>query len=84
MTICRSKEIPYGDKDQRGEYTLQPGDLVEFNIATDRRDKLQRGTNIEVVQETFKANMEERETVRIIETFTDPVSNTYCMGYVTY
>ncbi|XP_013412003.1 cold shock domain-containing protein E1-like [Lingula anatina] len=56
-----SVEIPYGDKDQKGDYTLQCGDLVEFNIATDRRDKLQRGTNIRLLEETFKVNAEKRE-----------------------
>lgn len=55
-------EIPYGDKDQRGEYTLQVSDLVEFNIATDRRDKLQRATNIGLVDDTFKITTESRET----------------------
>ena len=59
----RPIDIPYGDKDQKGDYTLQPGDLVEFNIATDRRDKLQRATNIALVEDTFKVNGEKRETV---------------------
>lgn len=36
----RTAEYPYGDKDQSGEFTLQTGDLVEFQVATDRRDKL--------------------------------------------
>ena len=56
-------EIPYGDKDQKGDYTLQQGDLVEFNIATDRRDKLQRATNIILVEDTFKISPEVREMV---------------------
>ncbi|XP_074640508.1 cold shock domain-containing protein E1-like [Tubulanus polymorphus] len=54
-------EIPYGDKDQRGDYTLQCGDLVEFNVATDRRDKLQRATNIDLAEETFALTGEIRE-----------------------
>ena len=54
-------EIPYGDKDQKGDYTLQLGDLVDFNIATDRRDKLQRATNIQLVAETFLVSGELRE-----------------------
>ena len=62
--MCYSPiEIPYGDKDQKGDYTLQSGDLVEFNIATDRRDKLQRATNILLVEDTFKVNGEKREKV---------------------
>ena len=62
--MCSSAiEIPYGDKDQKGDYTLQPGDMVEFNIATDRRDKLQRATCITLVPDTFKVNGEQREKV---------------------
>jgi len=61
-TVNGPIEIPYGDKDQKGDYTLQPGDLVEFNIATDRRDKLQRATNITIVEDTFKINNEKRES----------------------
>ena len=65
LGLYRPIEIPYGDKDQKGEYTLQQGDLVEFNIATDRRDKLQRATNILLVDDTFKISSEVRETVSI-------------------
>lgn len=61
-TIEDSIEIPYGDKDQKGDYTLQVGDIVEFNIATDRRDKLQRATQIILIEDTFKVNKEKRET----------------------
>ena len=46
-----------------GDYTLQVGDLVDFNIATDRRDKLQRATHIILVEDTFKVSGEKRETV---------------------
>ena len=38
---------------------------MEFNIATDRRDKLQRATNIELVHDTFKVNGEKREPVSL-------------------
>lgn len=60
-TVNGPIEIPFGDKDQQGDYTLQPGDIVDFNIATDRRDKLQRATNIVLVEDTFKVNGESRE-----------------------
>lgn len=60
-TVNGPIEIPFGDKDQQGDYTLQPGDIVDFNIATDRRDKLQRATNIVLVEDTFKVNGENRE-----------------------
>ena len=63
MLHCRPIEIPFGDKDQRGDYTLQVEDMVEFNIATDRRDKLQRATNIILVEDTFLVNGEVRQKV---------------------
>lgn len=70
-------EIPYGDKDQLGDFTLQIGDLVEFNIATDRRDKLQRATNINFVEDTFKVNGEKRE-----KGFVNAVKEGY--GFITH
>jgi len=67
-TVKGSIEIPFGDKDQKGDYTLDVGDLVEFKIATDRRDKLQRATQITLVLDTFKVNGEVRETGVIAST----------------
>lgn len=61
--FVRLIEIPFGEKDQRGECTLLQGDTVEFQIATDRRDKLQRATNIALMEETFEYSGEIRETV---------------------
>ncbi|XP_076445198.1 cold shock domain-containing protein E1-like [Babylonia areolata] len=54
-------EIQFGDKDQYGDCTLQQGDQVSFNIATDRRDGLQRACQIQLLEETF-ANGEQRES----------------------
>lgn len=62
----RTAEYTYGDKDQSGEFTLQIGDLVEFQVATDRRDKLQRATKIQLCQETFSQNSEKREKVSLL------------------
>lgn len=67
-TVKGPIEIPFGDKDQNGDYTLQVGDLVQFKIATDRRDKLQRATQIQVVTDTFKVNTEDRENGVIAST----------------
>lgn len=61
QTAKGTAEYPYGDKDQSGEFTLQIGDLVEFQVATDRRDKLQRATKIQLCPETFSQNSEKRE-----------------------
>lgn len=62
--IFRTVELPWGDKDQQGDCTLHQGDVVSFNIATDRRDKLQRATNITLLEESFIKLGEKRETVK--------------------
>lgn len=61
-----NQDLPYGDKDQQGEYTLLPGDIVEFSIATDRRDKLQHATKIVLLKETFDKTTERRETGTVV------------------
>ncbi|GFR76349.1 cold shock domain-containing protein E1, partial [Elysia marginata] len=70
-------EIPFGEKDQRGECTLLQGDTVEFQIATDRRDKLQRATNIALLEETFDYSGDIRET-GIIAALKDGYGFIYC------
>ncbi|XP_038604649.1 cold shock domain-containing protein E1 isoform X2 [Tachyglossus aculeatus] len=55
------KELPFGDKDTKSKVTLLEGDHVRFNISTDRRDKLERATNIEVLSNTFQCTNETRE-----------------------
>uniref|UniRef100_A0A8C0G837 Cold shock domain containing E1 n=1 Tax=Chelonoidis abingdonii TaxID=106734 RepID=A0A8C0G837_CHEAB len=55
------KELPFGDKDTKSKVTLLEGDHVRFNISTDRRDKLERATNIEVLHNTFQFTTEARE-----------------------
>lgn len=54
-------EISFGERDMKGEYTLQPDDFVKFNIVTDRRDKLQHATNVELHEENFTRSGETRE-----------------------
>lgn len=54
-------EVPFGDKDQKGDFTLRHGDWVQFKIATDRRDQLQRATNISLLEESFVVSGEKRE-----------------------
>ncbi|XP_078276982.1 cold shock domain-containing protein E1 isoform X2 [Rhinoraja longicauda] len=56
-----SKELPFGDKDTRSKVTLLEGDHVRFNISTDRRDKLERATNIEILTDSFELTAESRE-----------------------
>ena len=54
-------EIAFGDKDQRGDFTLRHGDWVQFKIATDRRDLLNRATHISLLDESFVVSGERRE-----------------------
>lgn len=54
-------EVPFGEKDQKGEFTLRHGDWVQFHIATDRRDGLQRATGITLLPESFIVSGERRE-----------------------
>jgi cold shock CspA family protein len=54
-------EIPFGEKDQLGDFTLKHGDWIKFIVATDRRDKLKRATKIELLDESFSVSDERRE-----------------------
>lgn len=54
-------EIAFGDKDQKGDFTLRHGDWVQFKIATDRRDQLNRATHISLLDESFVVSGERRE-----------------------
>ena len=51
----------YGEKDQKGCFTMRHGDWVEFQLAVDRRDKQQRATNIQLLEESFIVSGERRE-----------------------
>ncbi|XP_008545081.1 cold shock domain-containing protein E1 [Microplitis demolitor] len=55
------EEIPFGDKDQKGDFTLKHGDWVQFLIATDTRDQLKRATEISLLPESFTVSGERRE-----------------------
>lgn len=61
-------EIPFGEKDQRGDFTLRHGDWVQFRVATDRRDQLRRATNISLLEESFIVSGERREQGMISST----------------
>ncbi|XP_038675875.1 cold shock domain-containing protein E1 isoform X6 [Scyliorhinus canicula] len=61
VNFAISKELPFGDKDTRSKVTLLEGDHVRFNISTDRRDKLERATNIEILTDSFELTGEARE-----------------------
>uniref|UniRef100_A0A672M292 Cold shock domain-containing protein E1-like n=1 Tax=Sinocyclocheilus grahami TaxID=75366 RepID=A0A672M292_SINGR len=55
------KELLFGEKDTKAKVTLLEGDHVHFNISTDRRDKLERATNIDILPDTFHFTKETRE-----------------------
>uniref|UniRef100_A0A8C5A8X4 Cold shock domain-containing protein E1 n=1 Tax=Gadus morhua TaxID=8049 RepID=A0A8C5A8X4_GADMO len=55
------KELLFGEKDTKSKVTLLEGDHVQFNISTDRRDKLERATNIDILSDTFGFTKEARE-----------------------
>ena len=54
-------EVPFGEKDQVGDFTMRHGDWIKFVIAVDRRDKLRRATKIELLDESFQVSDERRE-----------------------
>lgn len=54
-------EIAFGEKDQKADFTLRHGDWVQFKIATDRRDQLNRATLITLMDESFVVSGEKRE-----------------------
>lgn len=58
------KELPFGEKDTKSKVTLLEGDHIQFNISTDRRDKLERATNIDILPDTFNLTKETREMVK--------------------
>ncbi|CAG0884398.1 unnamed protein product [Darwinula stevensoni] len=71
-------EIQFGERDMKGEFSLRHGDWVCFNIATDRRDKLQRATNISLLDESFVVSGEKREQ-GIISTLKEDLGYIKCV-----
>ncbi|XP_032238045.2 cold shock domain-containing protein E1 isoform X2 [Nematostella vectensis] len=43
-------DIVFSERDVSGEFSLRTKDIVDFNIAVDRRDSLRRATNITLVK----------------------------------
>lgn len=54
-------DVTFGERDMKGHFTLRHGDLVQFNVATDRRNRVQRATNICLLEESFRVSDERRE-----------------------
>lgn len=69
MFYCVMMQVPFGDKDQCGEFTLRHGDWVQFQVATDRRDQLKRATNISLLDESFNVSGERSNSTYIVRFF---------------
>ncbi|CAG2111875.1 unnamed protein product [Medioppia subpectinata] len=54
-------EIPYGERDVKGEYSFKCDDLVTFQVVTDRRDGLQHASGVDLLEDTFTVTDEHRE-----------------------
>ena len=57
-------ELPFGDRDRCGLYTLLENDIVQFVIAKDKRDGMMRATQIALLDQSFLKSKEQRQTVR--------------------
>lgn len=55
------EEIVFSERDLQGDFSLRAGDVVEFNIAVDRRDSLKRATQINLVDVAEPDDGEPRE-----------------------
>lgn len=61
LTLAHNVITFYLKRLQKGDFTLRHGDWVQFLLATDRRDQLQRATSISLSDETFELSGERRE-----------------------
>jgi len=52
--INDTHEVLFGDRDTEDDIILQKGDVVEFNVSTDRRDELQRAVHIQLISVCLK------------------------------
>jgi len=56
-------ELPFGERDRCGLYTLLENDIVQFVIAKDKRDGMTRATQITLLDQSFLKLKEQREIV---------------------
>ena len=64
MTLRRKmSELPFGERDRCGLYTLLENDIVQFVIARDKRDGMTRATQISLLDQSFLKTKEHREVV---------------------
>jgi len=57
-------ELPFGERDRCGLYTLLENDIVQFIIAKDKRDGMMRATQIALLDQSFLKSKEQRQIVK--------------------
>jgi hypothetical protein len=60
----KMSELPFGERDRCGLYTLLENDIVQFVIAKDKRDGMIRATQISLLDQSFLKSQEQREIVQ--------------------
>ncbi|CAF0830573.1 unnamed protein product [Didymodactylos carnosus] len=61
-SVIKLVELSFGERDRVGQYTLLENDIVQFHIATDKRDGVKRATQIQLLDQSFLKSKERRET----------------------
>ncbi len=60
----KMSELPFGERDRCGLYTLLENDIVQFVIAKDKRDGMMRATQIALLDQSFLKSKEQRQIVK--------------------
>ncbi|CAF4407626.1 unnamed protein product, partial [Rotaria sp. Silwood2] len=63
----KMSELPFGERDRCGLYTLLENDIVQFVIAKDKRDDMMRATQISLLDQSFLKSKEHREMGIVIK-----------------
>ncbi|CAF3428799.1 unnamed protein product [Rotaria socialis] len=63
----KMSELPFGDRDRCGLYTLLDSDIVQFVIAKDKRDGMMRATQISLLDQSFLKSKEQRQIGIVIK-----------------
>jgi len=74
-------ELPFGERDRCGLYTLLENDIVQFLIAKDKRDGMLRATQISLLDQSFLKSKEQRQIVRKIFYFIINIKKNYSFLY---
>ncbi|CAF1160122.1 unnamed protein product [Adineta ricciae] len=63
----KMSELPFGERDRCGLYTLLENDIVQFVIARDKRDGMTRATQISLLDQSFLKTKEHREVGTVLQ-----------------